>query len=116
MDCPRCGEDLTHYGLGDAETWSCDQCQYSGIPVEHRSDRAGPESWAESLRRFYGDQDGSSVDEEATVAESPDEQCAAATKSGERCSRAPKPDERYCSQHLSIVAKQGQEAITDYES
>jgi len=104
MDCPRCGEQLNHYSLGDSETWSCRSCSYSGITVEHRSDRPETESWAESFERFY---------EQTAESETPD-RCVAATASGERCSREAKPGERYCSQHLSMAERDGAAAVSDH--
>ena len=112
MDCPRCGEDLIHYSLGDAETWSCERCRYSGIPVDHGSDGTAPESWDECLRRFYGGTaDRRTADESA--AERP--QCAAQTASGDRCSRRSKRDARYCSQHRGMIDRDGPEAVVDHD-
>jgi len=104
MDCPRCGERLIHYSLGDSETWNCQSCSYSGITVEHRSDRPETESWAESFERFY---------QQNAESETPD-RCVAATASGERCSRDAKPGERYCSQHRSMAERDDADAVTDH--
>ena len=128
MDCPRCGEGMIHYEFGDSETWSCGGCQYSGVPVEHRSDRSSPESWDECLQRFYSDR-GVTSDGAATVRETDDDeglssgadevdrdpsQCAAATNSGDRCSRDARDGERYCWQHLGLLDRDGLDGVTDY--
>ena len=140
MECPRCGESMTHYQLGDSETWSCEGCQYSGVPVEHRSNKSTPESWDECLQRFYSEQDdgagadaaaseattGSAASEATTesatsAAGSTDDadrtpaQCAAATNAGSRCSRNALDEERYCSQHLGMVERDGPGAVADYD-
>ncbi|SNZ13337.1 hypothetical protein SAMN06269185_2125 [Natronoarchaeum philippinense] len=123
MDCPRCGERLIHYSLGDSETWSCRRCSYSGITVEHRSDRPDPESWEESFRRFYEQRANESSDRDSgereqaqsTDADSPaPDQCVAATASGSRCSRDAVPGERYCSQHRKMAAG-NDESVVDHE-
>jgi len=110
MDCPRCGEQLIHYSLGDSETWNCRNCAYSGITVEHRSDRPETESWAESFERFY---EQTAEAEALDRSETPD-RCVASTASGQRCSRDAKPGERYCSQHLAMVERDGADTVTDH--
>lgn len=52
MNCPRCGESLSVYRLGEAETASCEACAFVGIEVEHQRDQPRTESWEDALTRF----------------------------------------------------------------
>ncbi|MFC7076270.1 TFIIB-type zinc ribbon-containing protein [Haloarcula halophila] len=52
MDCPRCGDPLESYRLGDSETVACGNCSYLGVPVDHKSESRRRESWDDALDRF----------------------------------------------------------------
>ncbi|MFC6976107.1 zf-TFIIB domain-containing protein [Halomicroarcula sp. GCM10025709] len=56
MDCPRCGDPLESYRLGDSETAACGSCAYLGVPVDHKSEDRKRESWDDALDRFNGQQ------------------------------------------------------------
>lgn len=51
MECPRCGNSLERYTLGDREAVTCGACGYAGIAVDHHGERRTVESWAEALSR-----------------------------------------------------------------
>ena len=61
MDCPRCGNPLERYTLGDREAVTCGACGYAGISVDHRDERRTVETWAQALSR------GPDVDRIASV-------------------------------------------------
>lgn len=52
MECPRCGDRLERYTLGDREAASCGNCGYVGVPVEHRGENRRVESWEEAISRY----------------------------------------------------------------
>ncbi|WP_324757465.1 zf-TFIIB domain-containing protein [Haloarcula montana] len=52
MDCPRCGDPLESYRLGNSETTACGNCSYLGVPVDHKSESRRRESWDDALDRF----------------------------------------------------------------
>lgn len=67
VECPRCGESLTTFTLGDSQAAVCESCEYVGIPADLRPESSGEsESWADALERFLereaADNDGTATD------------------------------------------------------
>jgi hypothetical protein len=52
MECPRCNGDLKRYALFDREAFTCEECGYLGVPVDHEPTPQSVESWSEALERF----------------------------------------------------------------
>jgi DNA-directed RNA polymerase subunit M/transcription elongation factor TFIIS len=51
MECPRCGNQLERYTLGDRTAITCDECGYAGISVDHHSELQTAETWADAVSR-----------------------------------------------------------------
>lgn len=52
MACPRCDGPLEEYILAGSEAVVCENCGYSGVPVEHAGAPTGAdEPWAAALAR-----------------------------------------------------------------
>jgi hypothetical protein len=73
--CPRCGGTLERYELWGREQYSCTECGYVGVPVDHESLGGQSESWGDAIRRFRerDDESGPEVDAVAGSPEVPDE-------------------------------------------
>ncbi|MFP8954883.1 zf-TFIIB domain-containing protein [Natrialbaceae archaeon A-arb3/5] len=52
-ECPRCQASLEQLSLGDVSTFTCPECAFADIPVEHESREAMLESWQDAFNRFY---------------------------------------------------------------
>jgi hypothetical protein len=50
--CPRCGGELERYELGGREGFSCVECGYVGVSVDHVSEGAPSESWTDAIDRY----------------------------------------------------------------
>jgi transposase-like protein len=52
MDCPRCEAELERYALFGREAFTCEECGYLGVPVDHEPTPQSVESWSDALERF----------------------------------------------------------------
>lgn len=52
-ECPRCGGRMDSFTLFGRTAWSCEDCGYADVPVEHRREPERRESWQDALNRFY---------------------------------------------------------------
>lgn len=66
VECPRCGDCVTTFRLGDSEAVVCESCEYTGIPADHRPEERGPaESWEDVLERYRADASADTADTDA---------------------------------------------------